>query len=410
MSKGFVRSVGAVFTGTLIAQLIPIIGTLVLARIFDPAAFGSFSAWLGAVLFLGVVLTGRFEASLAVEVDGRPRQTAVVMILVTIVIMSFVAGTALVLAALAGIEVLSRLPVELLVASVPTAALVAATQTLQNWAAADGRYRHLTIIRVAQATSIVLVQILIGLNQADAVGLGYGYFVGVFFGFVVGVFLMPLGKTQRSIKKQTLLAYWATHRRFPVYSLPADAVNTAAAQLPVLIVAARFGSEAAGLLAMAMRMLGAPMSLLAASVLDVFKRHAGLAYRERGECREEYLHAFRILLGIAAVAGVAIGFGAESVFSLVFGETWVGAGTMALWLLPRFVIGFVASPLSYMVYVAAKQHLDLIWQLALLAMTLATLLLIDTTRLALVSYGLSYAGLYLVYLYMSYRFSLGGKR
>ena len=83
---------------------------------------------------------------------------------------------------------------------------------------------------------------------------------------------------------------------------------------------------------------------------------------------------------------------------------------MALWLLPRFVIGFVASPLSYMVYVAGKQHLDLIWQLALLTMTLVTLLLFNSTQWALISYGVGYGGLYLVYLLMSYKFSLGSRQ
>ena len=410
MTKGFVHSVGAVFTGTLIAQLIPIVGTLVLAKIFDPASFGVFAAWLGAVLFLGVVLTCRFETSLAIESDGLPRRAAVVMILITIAMMTLAAAVLILLAALAGIDVLTCLPMALLVTAAPTAALVAATQTLQSWAAADGRYRHLMIMRIAQATSIVLFQIVIGLVWADPTGLGLGYLSGACFGLAVSIVLMPLDKTQCSGLKAELLAYWRMHRRFPIYSLPADAVNTAAAQLPVLVVAARFGTEAAGLLAMAMRMMGAPMSLLAASVLDVFKRHAGLAYRERGECRAEYLHAFRILVVVAAVAGVAIGFGAEPVFAMVFGEVWLGAGTMALWLLPRFVVGFVASPLSYMVYVAGKQHLDLIWQLALLTMTLVTLLLFNSTQWALISYGVGYGGLYLVYLLMSYKFSLGSRQ
>lgn len=407
MSKSFIHSVGSVFTGTLIAQLIPIAGTMVLARIFDPASFGVFSAWLGAVLFLGVVLTCRFETSLAIEADGAPRRVAIVMIFITIATMSFAAVVMLGLGALVGLEFLTRLPMTLLVSAVPTAALVAATQTLQNWAAADGRYRHLAIMRIVQATSIVLLQIVIGLVWADAAGLGLGYLFGVCFGLGVGIILMPLAKIEWSGLKASLLLFWKNHRRFPIYSLPADSVNAAAAQLPVLVVAARFGADEAGLLAMAMRMLGAPMSLLAASVLDVFKRHAGTAYRERGECKAEYLHAFRILFGFAAVAGVAIGFGAEPIFGLVFGATWVGAGTMALWLLPRFVIGFVASPLSYVVYIAEKQHLDLIWQVALLGMTLTTLLLFDSTQLALISYGVGYGGLYVVYLLMSYKFSLG---
>lgn len=409
MNRGFLYSVGAVFSGTLIAQVIPIVGTMVLARIFDPAAFGVFSAWLGAVLFLGVVLTCRFETSLAVETDGQPRRGAVVMILITIGIMSFATGGGVALAALSGLEVLARLPLGLLLTAVPTAALVASTQVMQNWAAADGRYRHLAIMRVVQAISIVLSQLVFGLLEANAVGLGYGYLLGACFGLVVGVMLMPLERMPFSCVKAELHAYWRKHCRFPIYSLPADAVNTAAAQLPVLVVAARFGAETAGLLAMALRMLGAPMSLLAASVLDVFKRHAGQAYRERGECRAEYLNAFRMLVGIAAVAGVAIGFGAEPVFVLAFGDIWLGAGTMALWLLPRFVIGFIASPLSYMVYFAGKQHLDLIWQLALLAMTIATLNLMDSSKQALITYAIGYGGLYLVYLAMSYKFSLGSR-
>ena len=411
MSKIFIRSVGSVLTGTLISQLIPIAGTLVLARIFDPASFGIFSAWLGGVLFLGVVLTCRFEMSLAVEEDGLSRRNAVVMTLVTIMLMSMIASGLVLLAVLfSGLEWVTRLPLALLVSAVPTAALVASNQVLQNWAAADGRYRHLTIMRIAQASSVVLLQIGFGMVWSDAVGLGFGYLAGAFLGLLVAVSVAPLQGVRLIHLGAELRVFWRTHRRFAMYSLPADAVNAAAAQLPLLVVAARFGSEAAGLLAMAMRMLGAPMSLLAASVLDVFKRHAGQAYRERGECRSEYLHAFRILLLVAVAAAVVIALGAELAFAVVFGEVWLGAGTMVLWLLPRFAIGFVSSPLSYMVYIAGKQQLDLIWQLALLAMTLATLFLFDSVQWALVSYGLGYGVLYLVYLAMSYQFSLGSRR
>lgn len=410
MSKKFISSVGSVLTGALIAQLIPITGTLALARIFDPASFGIFSAWLGGVLFLGVVLTCRFEMSLAVEEDGLSRFNAVVMTLITIVLMSLVVSGLVWLAVFFGLEWMTRLPLPLLVSAVPTAALVATTQTFQNWAAADGRYRDLTVMRIAQASSIVLLQIGFGMVWSDAVGLGFGYLAGSFLGLVVAVNVAPLQGIRLIHLGRGLRAFWRTHRRFAMYSLPADAVNAAAAQLPLLVVAVRFGSEAAGLLAMAMRMLGAPMSLLASSVLDVFKRHAGQAYRERGECRTEYLHAFRILCLVAVTAAVVIALGAEPFFAAVFGEVWLGAGTMALWLLPRFAIGFVSSPLSYMVYIAGKQQLDLIWQLALLAMTLATLLLFDSVQWALVSYGLGYGVLYLVYLAMSYQFSLGSRR
>jgi O-antigen/teichoic acid export membrane protein len=406
MSRPFLYSVGSVFTGTLVAQLIPIAGTLVLARMFDPASFGIFSAWLGGVLFLGVVLTGRFEVSLAVEMDGAPRQAAVAMTLLT-VLLGCLAALMLVVPGIA-LGVLERggFPTILLVMFVPTAALVSITQTLQNWAAADGRYRQLSLMRIGQAISIVGIQICAGVLFPDAVGLGLGYFFGMLMGFLVAWTLKPLSRSEFIRPWPRLRAFWQEKKRFPIFSLPADSVNTAAAQLPIFLVTARFGAETAGLLAMALRMLGVPMSLLAASILDVFKRHAGQAYRERGECRAEYLHAFWILTGIAVLATIVIAVGAEPIFALAFGDVWVGAATMAIWLLPRFAVGFVASPLSYMVYVAGKQQLDLIWQLSLLAMTIATLSLAGSVKQALVLYGCGYGGLYLVYLFMSYRFSL----
>ncbi len=407
MENPFIRHIGSVLTGSLIAQLIPIAGTLLLARIFDPAAFGVFSAWLGVVLFLGVVVTCRFEAALAVEEDGQARSTAVVMIFMTIVLMSSLALFILAILSLVSASLSDKWPWELLLTLVPASALSAASQTLQNWAAADGRYRHLTVIRIAQASAIVILQILIGFFWPSGFGLGLGYFLGVCAGLGVAIAIMPLRKISLADSRNNLVSYWKRNRRFPIYSLPADAINTAAAQMPVLIVAARFGSETAGLLAMALRILGAPMSLLAVAVLDVFKRHAGQAYRERGECRDEYLHAFKMLLLVSVVAGIVIVVGAEPLFTLAFGELWVGAGTIALWLLPRFLLGFIASPLSYMVYIAGKQHLDLVWQLVLVAMTLVTLQLIDTVQWALIFYSLGYGMLYLVYIGMSYRFSVG---
>jgi O-antigen/teichoic acid export membrane protein len=410
MSKSFFHSVSYVFAGTFLAQLIPIAGTFLLARIFAPSDFGIYSVWLGFVLFLSVVLTGRFEMSLAVEHDGDPRRHAAVMTLLTIALVSAIAGCLLWLVMHIQIALISSLPLILILIAVPTSALVAAIQTFQNWAAADGCYTHLSAIRLVQATLIVLLQIGFGFLKPDAFGLGVGYFAGTLAAFSVCLVLMPIRLPPITGIKQQYFDFWKSQRRFPIYSLPADSLSAATAQLPVIIVASRFGEDSAGLLAMALRMVGAPMSLLSASVLDVFKRHASTAFRERGECRLEYLHAFRILLTVAITSTVAIVFLAKPLFDLFFDPKWLGAAAICVWLLPRFAGGFVASPLSYMVYIVGKQQLDLIWQLALAFVTLLVLLFLDPMQSALIVYASCYGILYMVYLYMSYRFSCGSAK
>lgn len=401
------RSVASVLTGSALAQIIPIIGSVVIARLYAPAEFGVFSAWLGIVLLLGVVFTGRFETALAVEMDGEPRRLAVVSTFATACLVACVAVILLAIGAMVAHDVMDGYPSMMIIASVPTALAVAAAQTWQSWAAAEGGYRQLSAMRIAQAGAVTLIQVIAGEIHASATTLAIAHLLGIIVGLVYSAYLMPVGTFPSGQAIMTIRRFWSRQRRFPLLSLPADAINTAAAQLPLLIVASRFGAETAGLLAMTMRILGAPIGLLGKSVLDVFKRHAATSYRERGECRSDYLRTFKVLaFGSLAFCAVMV-FASEALFVLAFGEIWRGAGTIAVWLLPLFSLRFIASPLSYMVYIAGKQHVDLFWQIALLGMTVISLSILTHHQLALQAYSAGYSMLYVIYLVMSYRFSLG---
>ena len=161
---------------------------------------------------------------------------------------------------------------------------------------------------------------------------------------------------------------------------------------------------------MTMRILGAPIGLLGKSVLDVFKRHAASSFRDHGECRSDYVQTFKVL-GLGSLAfSLVMAISSETLFAVAFGETWRASGVIAVWLLPLFALRFMASPLSYMAYIAGKQHVDLFWQIALLGMTLASLNIPQRYDLALQAYSAGYSVLYVIYLALSYRFSLGEKR
>jgi len=76
-----------------------------------------------------------------------------------------------------------------------------------------------------------------------------------------------------------------------------------------------------------------------------------------------------MLLGLSlAMVAIVIPF-AEIAFSWGFGTQWVLAGTMTAWLVPRYALGFMASPLSYVFYLVQKQNIDLVWQIGLLMVT-----------------------------------------
>lgn len=404
----FWRQVAAVLTGSTIAQLIPILGSLILARLFAPQEFGLYAAWQGVALFFAVAITGRFETALAMVADGDARRVAVAATLLTSVF-----GAILLVIAVAGAFFLSpawleKTPAFFGIMVVPAAFAIAGSQIWQSWAAAEGEYKKLSIMRIVFAFSITVMQIVAGLEWASSSALVVAHVMGASIGFLVALKVMPLGRLPQDINRR-LLEFWSRYRRLPIMSLPADVINTAAAQLPLIIVASRFGSEISGYLALSLRTLGAPISLLGRAVLDVFRRHAASDWRARGECRDTYSKTFMVLSTASVLVMSGLMWWGEELFSFCFGENWRPAGTIAVWLLPMFMLRFVASPLSYMFYLAEKQHIDLMWQISLFAMTVGTLTTFNSYSLSLQSYGAGYSMLYVIYLILSYRLSQGEK-
>ena len=299
----------------------------------------------------------------------------------------------------------------LLLLFIPATLIAATIQTWQAWAAAEGLYRKLAWIRIAQALGVAIGQIALGVFATPtAVEMSIGYVGGVIAGLCVAVYTMPIKLSfSMNISKflYTLKTHWAYYRRFPLFSLPADTINTVAGQIPLLIIASEFGAEASGLYALTTRILGAPIGLLGTAVLDVFKRSAAVSYREKGHCRNEYLHTLWILTMGGVLLTLGVIFMAEPLFVFAFGEPWRKAGIISVWLMPMFALRFIASPLSYVFYIANKQNIDLIWQCALLGMTLIAFLLTSSFEQSVKMYAIGYSFLYMVYLALSYHYSKG---
>ncbi len=409
-SNIFWRNVGLAFSGTALAQAIPLIGSLVIARIFVPQEFGTFATWLGVTALLAVVLTGRFEAALAIVPDGHPRARAAWMTFCTAAVVICVLAMLLVITLQIFPNFLGIFPKELVWLLIPTSFFIASSNTWQCWMAAEGRFRSLAMMRITQAAAITGIQIIAGLWMPSASGLVCGHLIGVMLALLIAQYLMPLKVSELEGEEAfwpNLKKFWRTYYRFPFFSLPADAINATAAMLPLLIMTSRFGAEIAGFLALSFRVLGAPIGVLGASVLDVFKRSSAASFREHGHCRDDYWRTFKVLGAGAAVMTIVIIFLSEPLFVLGFGERWRQAGTIAVWLMPMFALRFVASPLSYVFYIVGKQHVDLAWQIALLAMTLMTLYIPADSFTSIKAYSAGYGFLYVIYLMLSWRYSKG---
>lgn len=397
----------SVFTGAAVAQAVPFLGALVIARLYLPTEFGLFSTWLGISAVLTVCLTFRLEHAFGLERDGGPRDRVVLGTLVLVLLAGLVFLCLTIVAVLAGFSY-AGMSVWLLLLLTPMAVGAAFCQVWQSWAANNGQVRYLSYMRIWQATSVTVLQIAIGWVRPGALELALAQVIGTWVAVVASSILIPskpallrvMSRPYTTVRS-TLLRY----KRFATLSLPADLINVVAAQMPLVVLTSRFGAEVAGLYALTTKMMGAPISLLGTAVRDVFKRSANEEFRQTGSCIRTYLKTF-VVLGVASLLMVIVLYPlAEWLFVTLFGEKWRESGVMAIWLLPLFALRFLASPLSYTLYVVQKQNVDLAWQVGLLAMTVATLFPFSTFKSTLICYGAAYAVMYAIYIYLSFRCS-----
>ena len=403
----FWQNILSVFNGQALSQLIPLLSYIIIARLIDAEIFGIFAVWLGVAKLYSVMITLRLELALVNEPDGYERDKSVVLVILTAILMSFLFIITTTVLYFYVPESLSTLPLLSWFLLGPFALLLACDVILQTWAAADGRYGDLNKIRLLQASLISILQLALVYLFQDVRWLMIGACLGSFLALFVSNLIWPLRGFFGTQVWTELKAFWLKRKRFPMYSLPADSASSLIAQLPVLIVGSRFGLDTAGQLALTLKIMSAPVGLLGRAIQDVFKRYAAIDFATLGNCEALYKKMFMVLLpgGVLFIAAT-VGIG-EQMFVLVFGEEWRQAGQYAVWLSPALALGFVVSPLSYIVYIVNRQNVDLIWQITLLVTVLLALLTPVDVMEVLFAYTLGYSLMYVAYIVITYRLSLG---
>ena len=411
MSAAFISRVARVLAGTLGAQLITVGVTLLLVRLYSPAEMGAFSVWLSFATIFAVVVTGRYELAIFSTRDTDEFHAVVKLVVQLIVLLSLVLAVGVVLAANASDRV-PEVVADHWLGLILIALGLGANKLILSLLTFQQSFNRLGIARVSLAACVAVGQVSAAYLLGGIAGLIYGQLLGV----MVATLLAGLWVGRPLISACLVTPWRAVHQaarqyiNFPKFSLPADLINTVASQIPVILLASKFGGESAGWFALTLRIMGAPISLLAASVLDVFKEQAARDYREQGSCRSIFIKTFKLLVLLALPPFVGLWFLGEWAFGFIFGEAWAESGRYAVLMIPLFYMRFVVSPLSYTIYIAQRQNLDLAWQLVLLAITVATFTLAPSVDSALWFYAMGYAIMYFIYFWMSFHCAKGDSK
>jgi O-antigen/teichoic acid export membrane protein len=403
---GFWRHVGTVLGGALGAQAMPLLAAPLITRMCTPSDMGAFSVWLGVVAVSAIAATLRLETAMILDHEHEQQRVCFSVVLYTASITAVLVSLAAMVAHTFGLPALrQQSPGALAIIGLGTW-LTAYTQTTLAYATSHKAFGKAARAKVWGAATIALSQLLLLFLGAGEFGLLAGQVIGLVAGLAAATLLLRPPRPQVALRLDaTARAYLLRHQKFWRFSLPSNLLNALVGQMPLFLIGMRHGAVAAGLYALTNRVLAAPVSLLAASVLEVFKRESVQEFEALGNCQRAYRYTFKALSLLGLGPALALLFFSPQLFAFAFGENWRPAGELAQILAPLCFLNFIASPLSYVFFVTGKQKVDLLWQIALFVMTLCAFLAPGSLRQNVLWYATGYSMLYLVYLHMSWQCS-----
>lgn len=365
IKNNFLKDVVIIASGTASAQLITILTTPFITRLFPPEVFGvlgSFMAITGVMLPLAT-LSYPIAIVLPKEEDNAKK-----IFQLSILIGTVISVIVLSIILLADSFIIARLNLQIIhdyLIFIPIAMFFSVfQQSAYQWLIRTRNYKLLAKVALYQSIMVNSSKILAGLFYPMASAL----IIITTLGYAVYSTLLINGIIKSSHETSDFLSYKALkvnnnhfypiakkYRDFPFFRTPQIFINALSQGLPILLLASFFGAGEAGMFTLARTIMGIPATLISKSVEDaiyprlVKQQHDGLNISAT-------LIKLTFSLAIFSFLPFLIIFlwGGE-IFSFLFGQNWLRSGDYASWLSVWLFFGFINKPCVAAVSVIDEQ-------------------------------------------------------
>lgn len=398
----FQRNVLTLFTGTVIAQVIPVILAPVLTRIYTPEDFGVLAAYLAIIGIISIVVTARYELAIVLP---RSNKAAIDILSVSIYIalITCVILTILVYFFWEALSSLLNKPeLSYWLYLLPAIGLITGLQQiLIYWRTRQKKFKLISVSKIIYSITTSLSQILIGLASIGFKGLIIGYILGL---SISTLSLLNKNNIHLSFNKKRKFLLLKKYMKFPTFNLANALFDSFRNSLIIFIISSYFGLYQLGLYMLAWRILILPLSLITTSIsVPYYQKIATLS------ANETYALTWKIirkLIPISIFIYLFIYLFAPNIFDFFFGKEWITSGEIASVMTPWIFMNFISSPLAHVYSRYNKQNLMLYYSFTYMLIPIVTLSLLRNSEIltALLVTSLSMSAFLLFYIYKTLDF------
>ncbi len=398
VGKGqFKKNVAILMGGTALGQVITIVASPVLTRLYTPTEFGLLASYVSVVGVLTVVASLRYNLAIPLPKDDQDAAQLFGLSSLLTLVFGFVVAIG-VWTTGSWIEETVKVPgLSSALWLVPFSVMGAGfNEVAKAWAIRRGQFSAMAKTSVVQGLGQVLTQLALGLTTpSGAIGLAVGDAIGRTTGSST-----LLSKTWiydqsyfRQISWKAMKKIGHRYRKFPLVSSWSALINNAGLSVPPLVLAALYGPQAAGIFALSQRIVGSPMQLLGRPISQVYLGEISAQARSQGPAlRAFFSRSARTLVLVGAIPISLAGLVGPRVFTLLFGSEWSEVGTYIRVLGLMYLVQFVAGPLSQTLNVMERQDLQLAWDVGRLVLSVSSIFFASYLRVTAITAIAMYAG------------------
>lgn len=366
--KTFLNDVLKLVGGTAIAQVLAVVASPILTRLYGPESLGVASLFTAIISIIGVVACLRYELAIMLPKKDEEAANLLGLSLLLTTTISVLLVPMLWLGQGLLLRLLNATQLAPYMWLMPAAVFFYGTfQALNYWNSRTKRFGRLSVARVNASISSTGAQIGAGLAGYPTGGslIGAGILGSAVSSLVLGgqIWRDDHKIFKESIRLKGMQEGLSRHRKFPVIDTFSALLNTISWQLPIFLLSAFFSITIVGLYALCIRVLHLPMSFIGSSIAQVFFQRAAEA-KANGTLSSLAENVFSALVVLSLFPLLMVTFMGKELFVVVFGAAWSEAGIYAQILGPWTFLWFISSPLSTIYIVLEKQEFGLKLNLA----------------------------------------------
>lgn len=361
--------VSKVALSNISSQIILLASTPLLLQLYSPSAFGQLANFMGILGVLSVIASLRLE--LAIGPESNDKVSALTTTCKKIVILN----TTLLAAILFFIELLWSLS-QIYWLLVPSLFLTGMIQIYVVLFLRINYTNSIALFKILQTLLLIGTQLLI-YDQFNN-GLVIGYFVGLASCWFAMEAIKP--KKFSYNRKNTFLSDFSRNKNFVKYSTPAALINTFGMHLPIFVFMFAFSSEMVGLLAIALRLLMAPLGIVSQAISKTLISESHLI-TDIHKAKQILKRVTNIQYPIIFLVLVVISVLNTDVF-LYFGiKEWSDSLFYLYVVLPWAITSFLGSPLLSYLEVSKRQK-EVYWFQCIMFLLRAFILIVSINYLS----------------------------